>query len=151
MILYFAYGSNMSEARMKNRGIIPLKKEIAFLDNYKFIINKKSYKNPIIGYANIIKNENSIVEGILYTINENNIKKLDKYEGYPKHYNRKILDFRLSNDEFVKGIVYIANPKWVSLHPLKTTLEYKNHILDGKEWISKNYYNFLNETILTDK
>jgi len=138
----------MSENRMRNRGISPLKKEVAFLDNYMFIINKRSYKNPKIGYANIIEKENSIVEGILYTIRDEDIKILDSFEGYPKHYDRKKLNLRLSNNKNVEGIVYIANFGWTSPRVLKTTPEYKNFILEGKDWISKNYYDFLNESII---
>jgi len=145
-MLYFAYGSNMNSKRMLDRGVKFLKKEIGFLYDYKFIINKKSYKNPNIGYANIIKKKNSIVEGILYTINEYDIKKLDKYEGYPKHYDKKILDI-ISNNNIVKSITYIANKNWITNKQLKTTKDYKNHILEGKDILSKEYLKKLNESI----
>ena len=148
MVFYFAYGSNMSEKRMIDRGLIPSGKQVAYLDNYEFIINKRSYKDPKVGYANVIEKEESVVEGILYKVNNNEILMLDKFEGYPKHYERKILNLRLSNGEIVDGVVYIANFGWTSPRRLKTTPEYKNFILEGKEWISENYYNFLNESII---
>lgn len=145
---YFSYGSNMSEKRMVNRGLQPSNKQLAFLDNYKFIINKRSYKNPNIGYANVVEREGSVVEGILYEVKDNEIQLLDRFEGYPKHYDRKILNLRLSNGTLVEGVVYIANFGWTSPRQLKTTSEYKNFILEGKDWISKNYYDFLNESII---
>ena len=69
-IYYFAYGSNMSEKRMINRGLTPLSKQLGTLENYKFIINKKSYKNPNLGFANVMPSENDYVEGILYKIKD---------------------------------------------------------------------------------
>ena len=146
---YYSYGSNMSENRMIERGLQPTGKEIAFLDNYEFIINKRSYKNPKIGYANVIKKENSIVEGILYKVQEHEIKLLDRFEGSPRHYSREIMDLRLQDGTITQGVVYVANFNWISPNTLKTTPEYKNFILEGKNWISKNYYDFLNESIKT--
>jgi gamma-glutamylcyclotransferase (GGCT)/AIG2-like uncharacterized protein YtfP len=146
-IYYFAYGSNMSEKRMINRGLTPLSKQIGILENYKFIINKKSYKNPELGFANVMLSEKDNVEGIVYKVLESDIKKLDKFEGFPKHYTKELLTIRLFGGELVQAIVYIANPNWVSETVLKSTTEYKNYILEGINYISKNYYKFLNENI----
>ena len=148
-IQYFAYGSNMSEKRMIDRGLTPLSKQVAFLNDYKFIINKKSKKNPNNGFANVIPEQNKIVEGILYEVYETDIIKLDKFEGYPNHYGREILDLRLSDGSKIKGVVYVAQQQWTSPVELKTTNEYKNFILEGKQYISENYYEFLNENIKT--
>jgi gamma-glutamylcyclotransferase (GGCT)/AIG2-like uncharacterized protein YtfP len=147
MVFYFAYGSNMSQSRMIKRGLIPTNKQIAFLDNYEFLINKRSYKNPKIGYANVTEKKNSVVEGILYEVEDHEILLLDRFEGAPKHYSREILNLRLQDGSIVQGIVYIANFGWTSPRQLKTTSEYKKFILEGKEWISDNYYIFLNESI----
>jgi len=146
-IYYFAYGSNMSERRMIGRGLTPLNKQIGYLDGFKFIINKKSFKNPNQGFANVIPDEHSVVEGILYEIYENDIKKLDKFEGFPKHYGKETLMIRLQDGSMVSSIVYVANLNWVSKTELKATEEYKNFILEGREYISENYYKFLNENI----
>lgn len=147
MSFYFAYGSNMSEQRMLDRGLTSKNKQMAFLDDYKFIINKRSYKNPNIGYANVKPSEGSVVEGVLYEVKDNELILLDKFEGAPKHYSRQKLNLRLQDGTLVEGVVYIANFGWTSPKLLKTTMEYKNFILEGKNWISENYYNFLNESI----
>jgi gamma-glutamylcyclotransferase (GGCT)/AIG2-like uncharacterized protein YtfP len=135
---------------MLDRGINPISKEIGFLDNYKFIINKKSFKNPDIGFANIQKSDNNIVEGILYKILKEDIKKLDKYEGFPKHYNKKLLPIRNESGVNIISFVYISQPKWESKIILKTNKKYKKYILEGKQYLTKDYYNFLNENIKTD-
>jgi len=130
----------MNEKRMLDRGIIFKNKRSGILNEYKMVINKKSYKNPDIGYANVIKDKDSIVEGVLYEVD--NINKLDKYEGYPVHYRRELLDI-ISNGDIVSSVVYVANDKWVTDDELLTTLEYKNHLLEGKKYLSDDYYKIL--------
>lgn len=137
---YFAYGSNMSSGRMIERGVNFTSKEKGILKGYRFIINKKSAKDMRVGFANVIEDKNSQVEGILYEITDNEIYKLDKYEGYPKHYHRELIEI---NGEY--ATVYIANEPWISKNELYTTEEYKNHILEGKEFLSEDYYNKLLE------
>lgn len=137
---YFAYGSNMNDKRMTERGVNFLSKEKGTLKGYKFIINKKSQKNPNIGFANIIRDDNSEVEGIIYEVNLDDILKLDKFEGVPKHYRREL--YTIDDKQCV---IYIANDEWTSKNELEATDEYKNHILEGKEFLSENYYNKLLE------
>lgn len=137
---YFAYGSNLNEKRMIDRGVNFKSKEKGILKGYKLVINKKSKKNPNIGFANIIKDKNSEVEGIIYEVNHSEILKLDNFEGFPNHYHREIID--INNKQCV---VYIANNTWISNIELKTTEEYKNHILEGKKFLSKEYYDKLLE------
>jgi cation transport regulator ChaC len=141
---YFAYGSNMSQSRMLQRGIKFSSVEKATLYGYEFVINKRSYKDPNVGFANIRIEENSFVEGVLYEVDDITI--LDKYEGAPNHYDRIIMPLKTEN-EVVDAFVYIANQKWIS-EGLKSTLEYKNCILEGKKYLSEDYYNKLNELIL---
>lgn len=139
-MFYYAYGSNMNDKRMTERGVNFLSKEKGSLKGYKFVINKKSQKNPNIGFANIIRDDNSEVEGIIYEVSQEDILKLDKFEGFPKHYNR---DTYIINDK--KCVIYIANNNWTSTNELIATEEYKNHILEGKEYLSEEYYNKLLE------
>jgi hypothetical protein len=94
-----------------------------------------------MGFANIRLNENSFVEGVLYDVDD--LTNLDKWEGYPKHYNKKIVKVN-----GVDAIVYIASEDWIAEN-LKATKEYKNIILDGKKYLSEEYYNKLNEIIKT--
>jgi len=137
---YFAYGSNLNDKRMTERGVNFLSKEKGSIKGYRFIINKKSQKNPNIGFANIIKDNFSHVEGIIYEVNQEDILKLDKFEGYPKHYRRE--NHIINNKDC---IIYIANDEWTSINELNATEEYKNHILEGKEFLSETYYKKLLE------
>jgi len=136
---YFAYGSNMSQKRMEERGIDIFSNKSGILENYKMIINKKSFKNPEIGFANIIQDENSIVEGVVYDIDEKDVKILDKYEGFPNHYLKYFLNVKIDNNK-EKCLIYIAKSNWTTKNEIKTTIDYKNYILEGKEFLSENYY-----------
>jgi len=147
---YFAYGSNMSKSRMIKRGLPISNRQTGILEDYKFIINKKSYKNPNIGFANIIPSNKDVVEGILYDVTEEDIKKLDKFEGYPKHYDKKILTIKLSTGDLTHAIVYVAKDDWVSETTLNSTIDYKNFILEGVNFLSAKYFYFLKENIKTN-
>jgi gamma-glutamylcyclotransferase (GGCT)/AIG2-like uncharacterized protein YtfP len=62
------------------------------------------------GYANIIQDEKSVVEGIIYEISDSDMAKLDCYEGYPFHYDRIKVRVKLDDGQEVKAVTYIAQP-----------------------------------------
>ena len=139
---YFAYGSNMNPERMIERGVSFTSRERAVLEGWRLKFNKVSSINAREGYANIERDDNSVVEGILYTIEDKDIEKLDTFEGYPKHYNRVVLKVKKDNGEEVEALVYIANPDKVK-DGLKPSKEYLNHLLRGCDLLSENYCNML--------
>ena len=134
---YFAYGSNMNTSRMKERGVNIINLERGVLNDYKLVFNKKSFKDNTIGFANIEESKNNQVEGIIYTILYADIAKLDKFEGFPKHYNRIIMNINDKN-----CFVYIANKEWIS-ESVKPTKEYIEHLLKGRDYLSEKYYESL--------
>ena len=135
---YFAYGSNMDPNRMRERGINFLKREHAILQGWRLEFNKVASRNPNEGYANIVEDEKSVVEGILYTIQDSDIEKLDKYEGYPNHYERLTVRVKLDDREEVEVITYVAKSDKVK-EGLKPSKEYLNHLLKGCDLLSKEY------------
>ena len=135
---YFAYGSNMDPDRMRERGVNFLKREHAILEGWRLEFNKVSSRNPEEGYANIVKDENSVVEGILYEIDDLDLKILDRYEGYPSHYERIKVVVRMDNGENVEAVTYIAKPDKVK-DGLKPSREYLNHLLKGCDLLSEEY------------
>jgi cation transport regulator ChaC len=136
---YFAYGSNMNMSRMIERNVLFDKMISAKLYDYELRFNKISKKQGAV--ANVMYNPGHIVEGILYRIKD--ITLLDKPEGYPKHYNRIKM-----NIENIDAWVYVAQPEFIR-EGLSPKQEYLNHLLEGKEYISSEYYQFLNEKIKT--
>jgi gamma-glutamylcyclotransferase len=140
---YFAYGSNMNPKRMEERKILFSKRERAILKDYKLVFNKIASNNPQEGYANIIKDNENIVEGVLYKISEADIVKLDNYEGYPYHYYRDVLKIETSNQETVNAVAYIANKEKIK-HSLKPSKSYMYHIMKGCDLLSNEYCNMVN-------
>ena len=105
-ILYFAYGSNMNINQMNNRCPDGFEKVTnAKLNNYAFGFDQS-------GYANLKDQKNNETIGILYQITELCLKSLDGYEGYPDHYNRKIvMVIDLESNKQYQSQVYIQSPK----------------------------------------
>ena len=140
--IYFAYGSNMNPERMKERGVNFLSRKRAILYGWRLEFNKEALRNPKEGYANIVKDENSFVEGCIYEIKEDDFKKLDKYEGYPEHYYRVEVKVRMDDGDEVDAITYVANPNKVK-EGLKPSKEYLDHLLKGSDLLSDDYINKL--------
>lgn len=136
---YFAYGSNMDSERMKKRGVNYSRRECAFLKGHKLVFNKLVSYNPQEGYANIVPDENDMVEGVLYEISDSDLSKLDKYEGYPNHYGRIRVTVQLDDDQEVEAVIYIAQPDKVR-EGLKPSREYLKHLIIGGEGILSESY-----------
>ena len=135
---YFAYGSNMDPDQMRERGINFSKREHAILEGWRLKFNKVASRNPKEGYANIEKNGDSSVEGILYTIQDLDIEKLDRYEGYPHHYEKLRVRVKLDDGGEEEAITYIAKSDKVK-EGLKPSKDYLNHLLKGCDLLSEEY------------
>ena len=139
---YFAYGSNMNPERMKERGIIFSKREYGILEGFRLVFNKIVSRYPREGYPNIMEDKNSKVEGILYEINDFDIEKLDYYEGYSEHYQKRTVNVKLKDGKVISAIAYIANPKKISTG-LKPSKEYLTHLIKGSDLLSLEYRNWI--------
>ena len=131
----------MSAQRMHERlGWSPSRSGAIFPD-YEMIFNKHSSDG---GKANIMSSQGNIVEGILYSVNEEDLLILDKYEGVAaKQYKRHEIEVRNYNKYSITAVTYKAlNTGKVSA----PTEEYLNYILEGKEFLSPGYYAKLNST-----
>jgi len=95
----------MDPERMRRRGIRFSRREHAVLEGFRLEFNKLSSRNPREGYANIVKDAESVVEGILYEIEESDLRRLDRWEGYPSHYRRARVYVKLDNGEEVENII----------------------------------------------
>jgi len=113
----------------------------AILPDYEMIFNKHSNDG---GKANIMSSRGNIVEGILYSVNEEDLLILDKYEGVAaKQYKRHEIEVRNNNKHSVTAVTYIAlNTGKVSA----PTEDYLSHILEGKEFLSPGYFTKLKST-----
>ena len=100
---YFAYGSNMSREQMSKR--CPGSKYIGYgyLNNFRIDFTKISntWKG---GVADIIESDGDKVWGLFYSVTTDDLISLDKYEGYPKHYNRMNFSCQIFNTEMAVEI-----------------------------------------------
>ncbi len=139
-IIYFAYGSNLSSDNMHSRcgsdieALGPAK-----LLDYDLTFDKR-------GYANIIPYPGKYVWGLLWRIDENCLKALDIYEGYPTLYGRQTVTVELGPDN-IAALVYIEPADQSGGQPGRAYLEgkvipgAKEHNLPS-EWVNKleSYY-----------
>jgi len=113
----------------------------AILPDYEMIFNKQSNDG---GKANIMSSPGNIVEGILYSVNEEDLLILDKYEGVAaKQYKRHEIEVRNNNRHSITAVTYKALNTGKVYAP---TEDYLSYILEGKEFLSPGYYTKLKST-----
>ena len=93
---YFAYGTNLSMARLTSRCPSAIKYATGILKNHKLIFNSR-------GVASIIASDESEVYGLIYDIPDSQITSLDNYEGVPKQ--RFLIE---TDNEEVDCLIYVA-------------------------------------------
>ncbi len=121
-MLYFAYGSNLNHHQMKNircKGSKFLK--MFFLKDYKLLFCHPNKLNKY-GYGNIVKKKGSKIPGAIWKITKKHEKILDRYEEFPKSYQKKY--FYLNGK---KIMFYIMNGSFVKKPPRS----YLNLIIEG--------------------
>lgn len=130
---------------MIERKINYTSRKFARLENHKLVFNKKA-KDGNFSYANIEFSVGKFVEGAIYEFPDFEISKLDKAEGFPKHYNK--VDFVVNdhNNNPVNVVAYIAQQDMI-VNGLLPTSSYLNHLLAGKDILTAEYF----ETLLNTK
>ncbi len=92
--VYFAYGSNMDRAQMRAR--CPDSKLVGwgYLNDHRltYVGHSERWGG---GVATVIPHEGDRVAGYLYFVTPTDLKRLDRYEGVPSIYRRKIVHISL--------------------------------------------------------
>jgi len=118
-MLYFSYGSNISETRLNKR-----------IKNYRTLhqTELKGYEVKFIkrskdgsGKATLVENSNSTVLGMLYDIDSTDFKILDKIEGVEHGYDKVVINGYLT---------YVASETYINTNLLPYDW-YLYLILDG--------------------
>lgn len=104
---YIAYGSNLNVQQMKDRcpGAIQIGSTVLMDYRITFRSNRKT------GVANIEPRKGSHVPVGIWSITESDECNLDRYEGYPTLYTKKIMTIKLPDLRTVPAIVYVMTPK----------------------------------------
>lgn len=151
---YFAYGKNMNPTEIESRlGMVEIE-GIAILIDYDIDFFKYSEKDDT-GKANVIPKKDSHVEGVVYKLSTDQLKKLDKCEGCrTKHYKRKKIKILLSNQiDEITSYIYEAYPERIKYEnsygePLSPSNEYLGHLITGAKVVglSHEYIRRLEQT-----
>lgn len=123
---YFAFGSNILFEQMKWRIETIDKIErgtLYILNDYKLVFNV-GYGTMSHRFANIVPESGAKVEGLLYDLTYDQLRRMDLYEAlYKRCY------FRI--DDKTIACAYVGNYFSIMRKPGKPTLNYLNTILDG--------------------
>lgn len=123
----FAYGSNMCSGRFRAYGVSPEGVgRAAILPGHRLVFDKKSADDDS-GKANIAAHGGSDVWGVLYTVSDVDLDKLDKGEG---GYRRERLSLRLADNTNTDAWVYVAK-KPRNDPSLRPYTWYKRFLVEG--------------------
>lgn len=125
-ILYFAYGSNMSTAQMRQRCPYSMPIGLGFLPGWRWIINER-------GYANIVQQDSQTgagVFGLLYLLPPRDEDSLDVFEGVGYAYGKSKVDVTWKLDgekksiaggsgQVVRALVYTDEQRTAESAPLE--------------------------------
>ena len=136
-VKYFAYGSNMGVEQMRQRGVYFVSRILAALQGWRLEFNKLASRNPREGFANSVSDPTERVEGVLYEFDEEDLFKLDRYEGYPDHYTRHEVDV-IAGECPTTAIAYVAQADKTQ-RGLKPSHEYIGRIKQGTDLLSAAY------------
>lgn len=136
---YFAFGSNMNPARVRERGLRFDRILAGRMPGYRLSFDKSANEHPDSGHANIAWAPGEVVEGVLYRlVDTGQILLMDPFEQTPINYSREVV--QVSTDEGMEvAWTYIANPARRRPHG-RPERAYLAHLLEGRRWLSVDYH-----------
>jgi len=153
---YFAYGSNMNPARVRERGLRYGYLLPAMLDNHRLLFNKLAGSPERVnspervdspervnsperaGHANIEPAVGQIVEGVAYQlVDDEHIVRMDPFERVPVNYRRELVVLKTALGP-ISAWTYFANPAVVEPNLLPKAA-YLAHLLVGLPFVSAAY------------
>src|SRR5690554_3877725 len=99
---YFAYGSNLHKEQMMYRCLDAIPVARVKLKGYRLEFNR---------VADIVKEERAVTWGAIYTVSPEDIKNLDRYEGYPRLYNKMPVTVEGDRGNIYHSFAYVLTIK----------------------------------------
>jgi gamma-glutamylcyclotransferase (GGCT)/AIG2-like uncharacterized protein YtfP len=129
-VYYFAYGSNMNWAQMKQRCSSARFVSVACLKDHRFAITRRS-RRRLCGTADVLPEPGSEVLGVVYEIDDCALGPLDGFEdGYGRE--KMFVDPIGDGGRSLEAWVYIAEKE---TYPLLPNALYKRLIVEGaRHW-----------------
>ena len=126
---YFAYGSNMLQARLRQRAASARRVSLGVLRGYRLCFHKVGLRD---GSAKCDAEQTEIahdeVWGVVYDIDEHEMALLDRAEGLGQGYRRTWVDVLLDGGRICPAFLYLATLTDSRLAPFTW---YKQHVLIG--------------------
>lgn len=120
--LYFAYGSNINLDQMAYRCPDAQVVGPVTLNNHELLFRRG-------GFATIAPKEGESVTGLLWSITPECEQSLDRYEGYPRFYDKQMVAVRDDQGQELSVMVYVMDERF--REPMLPTDSYYNGILEG--------------------
>lgn len=120
--LYFAYGSNINLDQMAYRCPDAQAVGPVTLEGYELLFRRS-------GFATIAPKEGGSVTGLLWRITPACERSLDRYEGYPRFYDKRTVTVRDVQGQALPVLVYVMDERF--RQPMLPTASYYNGILEG--------------------
>ena len=126
--LYGAYGSNLNIEQMALRCLTAKVYSKGFINGYRLLF-KGVPKNA---YATIEPFEGKKVPVLIWELQEEDEEALDYYEGYPRFYEKEVLEVETESGDLIKVMVYIMTDKVEERIQLNAPSQrYLNSIFEG--------------------
>ncbi len=87
-VIYFAYGSNMNRAQMRARCPESQVLGHGFVRDHVLVFAQWSTSRAS-SVASILRSPGDRILGRVYSLSDADVKRLDRYEGYPHQYKKK--------------------------------------------------------------
>jgi len=142
-VLYFAYGPNLNQEQMLQRCPNAKIYDFGVLTDYELVFCGHSRKRKG-GVASVEPSNDSYVEGIVYLLDFQDVKDLDRAEGYPISYQRTSARVITSGGKEVSALLYFKeeNKEPSDPHP-----DYVQIIAEAYGRYGFNHENLLNAII----
>ena len=120
--MYFAYGSNINLEQMAYRCPDATVVGPVALENYELLFRRG-------GFATIAPSEGGKVHGLLWSITPDCERSLDRYEGYPRFYDKRMVTVRDGEGWSLSVMAYIMDERF--REPMLPSATYYNGIREG--------------------
>lgn len=120
--LYFAYGSNINLSQMDLRCPDASVMGPVILEGYELLFRRG-------GFATIAPKEGEQVHGLLWSLTPECERSLDRYEGYPRFYDKRMVTVRDGEGRSLSVMAYIMDERF--REPMLPSPTYYDGILEG--------------------
>jgi sulfite reductase alpha subunit-like flavoprotein len=110
VFFYFGYGSNMREASLRAKGVVPLSGEPAILRGWRLCFNIPDFFRIEGGTGNIERAPADEVHGVLYACRDDDLRALDELEALGVTYDRVQLEVESYGGRAVMANAYVGIP-----------------------------------------